>query len=98
MLGGGWVGEEALAIALYSALVAEDDFARAVRLAVNHSGDSDSTAAIAGNLVGLMVGVEGIPSAWLDGLELREEIEAVAADLYSGFQESDGWFQRYPGW
>ena len=98
MLGGGWVGEEALAIALYCATVAEDDFARAVRLAVNHSGDSDSTGAIAGNLVGLMVGVEGIPSSWLDGLELREEMEAVAADLYSGFKESDDWFQRYPGW
>ena len=98
MLGGGWVGEEALAIALYCATVAEDDFARAVRLAVNHSGDSDSTGAIAGNLVGLMVGVEGIPSSWLDGLELREEMEAVTADLYSGFKESDDWFQRYPGW
>ena len=60
-LGGGWVGEEALAIALYCALVAQDDFARAVRLAVNHSGDTDSTGAIAGNLVGLMAGRGGHP-------------------------------------
>jgi ADP-ribosylglycohydrolase len=53
-MGGGWVGEEALAIALYCALSAQDDFARAVLLAMNHSGDSDSTGAITGNLVGLI--------------------------------------------
>ena len=42
-LGERWVAEEALAIAVYCSLVAQDDFARGVRLAVNHSGDSDST-------------------------------------------------------
>src|SRR5690606_29460886 len=45
-LGDGWVAEEALGISIYCALVAGDDFARAVRLAVNHKGDSDSTGAI----------------------------------------------------
>ena len=97
-MGGGWVGESTLAIALYCALSAPDDFARAVCLAVNHSGDSDSTGAMTGNLVGLMLGIEAIPATWLDGLELREEIEAVASDLHAGFQESDAWWQRYPGW
>ena len=43
-LGGGWVAEEALAIAIYCALVAHD-FADGVVLAVNHGGDSDSTGA-----------------------------------------------------
>jgi ADP-ribosylglycohydrolase len=97
-MGGGWVGEEALAIALYCALSAQDDFARGVLLAVNHSGDSDSTGAIAGNLLGLMLGIDAIPAKWLEGLELREEIGAVASDLYTGFDESDGWWSRYPGW
>lgn len=97
-MGGGWVGEEALAIALYCALSARDDFARGVLLAVNHSGDSDSTGAIAGNLLGLMLGIDAIPRRWLDGLELREEIETVADDLYKGFDDSDAWFNRYPGW
>jgi len=97
-MGGGWVGEEALAIALYCALSAGDDFARGVLLAVNHSGDSDSTGAIAGNLLGLMLGVEAIPRTWLEGLELRGEIEALASDLYTGFDESDVWSDRYPGW
>jgi hypothetical protein len=41
-LGDGWVGEEALAIALYCALVHPDDLAAAVILAANHSGDTDA--------------------------------------------------------
>ena len=89
-LGGGWVGEEALAISLYCALVAQDDFARGVLLAVNHSGDSDSTGAITGNLLGLMLGVGSIPEKWLAELELRAEIEAVAGDLFKQFEDFDG--------
>ena len=38
-LGEGWVGEEALAIALYCALRYPKDFKKALCLAVNHSGD-----------------------------------------------------------
>jgi ADP-ribosylglycohydrolase len=41
------VGEEALAIAVYAALAGRDDVPRALRVAVNHSGDSDSTGSIA---------------------------------------------------
>jgi ADP-ribosyl-[dinitrogen reductase] hydrolase len=51
-LGGGWIAEEALAICVYCSLVAKDDFAKGVLLAVNHSGDSDSTGSIAGNILG----------------------------------------------
>jgi ADP-ribosylglycohydrolase len=79
-LGGGWVAEEALAIATACALVAED-FADGVRLAANHSGDSDSTAAMTGNLLGALWGEGAIPPAWLDALELRAEIAAVADAL-----------------
>jgi ADP-ribosylglycohydrolase len=96
-LGGGWVGEEALAISLYCALSAQDDFARGVLLAVNHSGDSDSTGAITGNLLGLMLGVRAIPEKWLSELELRTEIEAVAGDLFKQFEDTDAWRHRYPG-
>jgi ADP-ribosylglycohydrolase len=81
-LGGGWVAEEALAIAIACALVAED-FADGVRLAANHSGDSDSTAAMAGNLLGALCGEAAIPPAWLDALELRAEI-VVLADRLAG--------------
>jgi ADP-ribosylglycohydrolase len=83
-LGAGWVGEEALAIGLYCALVARD-FEHGVLLAVNHGGDSDSTGSIAGNLLGLIHGERGIPVRWLERLELREVITTVADDLWTSF-------------
>jgi ADP-ribosylglycohydrolase len=49
-LGGGWVAEEALAIAACCALTARD-FVDGITLAANHSGDSDTTAAITGRRV-----------------------------------------------
>jgi len=68
-----------------------------VLLAVNHSGDSDSTGAITGNLLGLMLGVGAIPEKWLAELELRAEIEAMAGDLFKQFEDTDARLSRYPG-
>lgn len=105
-LGEGWVAEEALAIAVYCSLVA-DDFRHGVTLAVNHGGDSDSTGAITGNVLGALLGREALPTDWLEQLELRSEIEQLAADVvrHHGEYESDGPFHveipdfnRYPGW
>jgi ADP-ribosylglycohydrolase len=79
-LGEGWTADEALAIALTCALAAPD-FETGVRLAVNHDGDSDSTAAIAGNLLGAMHGADAIPKRWLLGLELRRVVIEIADDL-----------------
>lgn len=79
-LGQGWVAEQALAIAVYCALAARD-FDEGVLLAVNHSGDSDSTGSIAGNILGAAHGVDSIPRDWTERLELREVIETVADDL-----------------
>ncbi|WP_137823523.1 ADP-ribosylglycohydrolase family protein [Pseudomonas sp. D(2018)] len=104
-LGGGWVAEEALAIGLWCALMA-DSFEQGVIWAVNHSGDSDSTGLIAGHLLGIQLGVEAIPTRWLNQLELREVIEQVAEDLeqvpqqYCGQdgEQDDAIWARYPGW
>jgi ADP-ribosylglycohydrolase len=79
-LGKGFVAEEALAIGLYCALGAKD-YEDGIILAVNHSGDSDSTGAIAGNLLGAAAGVDAIPGRWLAHLEMRSTIESVADDL-----------------
>ncbi len=79
-LGGGWVADEALSIGLYCALIART-FEEGVRLAVNHSGDADSTGSIAGNLLGLIHGEAALPRTWLDRLELRDLIARVAEDL-----------------
>jgi ADP-ribosyl-[dinitrogen reductase] hydrolase len=99
-LGAGWTAEEALAIALYAALVARD-LEHGVRLAVNHSGDSDSTGSLVGNLLGAMWGVEAIPQRLLDQLELRDTIETVARDvanLRGGQFDAGKENARYPGW
>lgn len=80
-LGQGWVGEEALAIAVYCCLRYPEDFDRAVTAAVNYDGDSDSTGAVAGNLLGALLGAEAIAPSWLDRLELLDTMEALAQDL-----------------
>ncbi|WP_328686279.1 ADP-ribosylglycohydrolase family protein [Streptomyces sp. NBC_00343] len=79
-LGAGWVAEEALAIGVYSALVASDVKA-ALLLAVNHSGDSDSTGSICGNLLGARYGDHGLPHTWVQRVEGRATIAALADDL-----------------
>lgn len=94
-LGGGWVAEEALAIGVYCALVHQTDFAAGVRLAVNYSGDSDSTGGITGAILGAINGVEPIPDQWLRELELRDVITTMADDL---FAPDDVDAERYPGW
>jgi ADP-ribosylglycohydrolase len=96
----GLVAEEALAIAVYSALSATD-FSSGIRLAVNHSGNSDATGAICGALLGTYFGPEALSAAWLDFLEARGTIEIIASDFarivdhsYRATSEDD---RRYPG-
>jgi ADP-ribosyl-[dinitrogen reductase] hydrolase len=84
-IGAGWIAEEALGISLYCSLVAADDFKEGVLLSVNHSGDSDSTGAITGNILGAFYGFDVIPEPWLSDLELKELIEEVAGDLFDQF-------------
>ncbi|MDP4508660.1 ADP-ribosylglycohydrolase family protein [Nonomuraea turcica] len=79
-LGGAWVAEEALAIGVYCAL-AETSVERALLLSVNHSGDSDSTGSVCGNLLGTLHGAGALPAAWLRPLEGRDTIERLAAEL-----------------
>ena len=83
-LGEGWVAEEALAIAVYCALKYEDDFNRALIASVNHDGDSDSTGALTGNLLGARLGLSGIPAKYLEHLECKSVILELADDLWQG--------------
>lgn len=111
-LGQGWVAEEALAISLYCVLTAPNLEEGVIR-AVNITGDSDSTGAITGNLLGAWLGAHEIPERWLGPLELRDVLTEMADDLatlphwpLSEFghdrsedqAEEDYWSQRYPGW
>ena len=88
-LGEGWVAEETLAIAVYCALKYPTDFERGIIAAVNHSGDSDSTGAVAGNIIGANVGLDGIPDRFIRDLELKDIILEIADDLYDDCPAED---------
>lgn len=95
-LGEGWVGDEAFAIALYCCLRYPTDFTKAMIAAVNHSGDSDSTGAIAGNILGAWLGYEAIEEKWRRNLELHDTILELADDLCFGPQPGDpAWDCKY---
>ncbi len=55
-------------IALFCWLKNRDDFRGGVEEVVRLGGDTDTTAAITGALLGATVGESGIPRDWLDGL------------------------------
>lgn len=92
LLGEGWTGEEAWAIALYCAIRHTDSMTEAIIAAVNHDGDSDSTGSICGNIMGAIYGYEEIKRQRLfcpydktfeETLELHDIILALADDLYT---------------
>ncbi|MFG3206287.1 ADP-ribosylglycohydrolase family protein [Streptomyces sp. NPDC048192] len=87
-LGAGWVAEEALAIAVFCALYPGRPETKLLR-AVNHSGDSDSTGAICGNLIGAQYGDHALPHEWVQRVEGRPRIAVLADDL--GAVRVRGW-------
>ncbi|MBD5136542.1 MAG: ADP-ribosylglycohydrolase family protein [Lachnospiraceae bacterium] len=101
-LGQGWVAEETLAIAIYCSLKYSNDFEQALIASVNHGGDSDSTGAVTGNILGAYLGLKGISKKYLDNLELKEVILEIADDLYNdckiteyGSYHDEIWEQKY---
>lgn len=88
-LGPGWCGDEALAVAIYCALKYDHDFDKAIIAAVNHGGDSDSTGAITGNILGAYLGLSAIPEKYTKNLELLDVITEIADDLYYDCQLSE---------
>lgn len=102
LLGDGWTGDEALAIAVFCAVRYSNNFEKAIIAAVNHSGDSDSTGAITGNILGAYLGIDIIPKKFTKNLELKDLIIDIATDLYacktmSAFemQYNDVWRRKY---
>ena len=80
----------------------QNDFEKAMIASVNHSGDSDSTGAITGNILGAHLGIKAIPEKFLTNLELRDTILEIADDLFWGccISESENhrdkvWEQKY---
>jgi ADP-ribosylglycohydrolase len=102
-LGGGWMGHEALAVAVACALSGAP-MVEVLCAAANHDGDSDSTASIAGQLVGARDGTADIPAEWLELLEGRADLEQLCDDFMAEFAADppeatpgSAWWLRYPG-
>ena len=49
--------------------------------AVNHSGDSDSTGSIAGNILGAWNGLSKFDEYWINNLEIKDVIIDMANDM-----------------
>ena len=58
-----------------------DDFRTGCLLAANLGDDSDTTAAIYGQLAGAFYGEAGIPATWVEKLAMREYITELAIKL-----------------
>ncbi|WP_149184829.1 ADP-ribosylglycohydrolase family protein [Streptomyces sp. TRM49041] len=101
----GEAAEDALAIAVYCALVGED-VRHGLRLSVNHDGPSEVTGALTGALLGALHGETALPPAWLAELEGRPTLLELADDfamemtqgpaLHGPSAASPGWLARYP--
>lgn len=69
-IGEGWVGEEALGIALYAFKTCKS-FEHCLSISANHSGDSDSTASLAGQLYAAFNNLEPHYHNYLDLLDIQ---------------------------
>ena len=97
-IGGGWVGDEALAIAIYCWLRYPTDLDRALIASVNHSGDADSTGAILGNILGAAIGYQAMGRKWKKNLELHDVLLELADDLCVGCRMNEYGSYEDPVW
>lgn len=77
-IGEGWVGEEAVALALYCVLKYPDDYVTCVCRGANTDGDSDSIACIAGGIMGARLGLDAIPTDWRERCEKHDYLIDLA--------------------
>lgn len=80
-IGEGWVGDEAVALALYCVIRHPNDYVACIRRGANMTGDSDSVASIAGGIFAARLGIEAIPAAWRSRIEGRATLTDLAARM-----------------
>ena len=80
-LGEGWIGEEAVALALYCFLKHPGDYTKTVLRGANTNGDSDSVACIAGGISGAYLGIDAIPEKWVKHVEKVQFLSTLAERL-----------------
>ncbi|MDO5521978.1 MAG: ADP-ribosylglycohydrolase family protein [bacterium] len=81
-LGEGFVADEALAIALYSAISYEEEYEEAIKFSINHNGNSNVTGALCGTLIGTKVGIHRINKEWQTQIECSDVIMDMSSRLH----------------
>ena len=87
-LGVGEFADEALALALYCVMRHETDddaIANTLNAAAPHGA---AVASLAGNILGAHHGLGAVPESLTGGLELRDKLLEIGADLYTGCPDS----------
>ncbi len=82
-LGHGWDADEAVAMAVYASLKTPNNYEQVLINSINHDGDSDTVASIAGGIVGTALGIEKIPSHLRKKVAMERVIIDVARDLFN---------------
>lgn len=59
------------------------DFDKAVCTAVNHNGDSDSTGAVCGNILGAYLGYNAIPQKFKTNLEFHDVLLTLGRQIFT---------------
>ena len=80
-LGEGWVGEEAVALALFCFLKYPQSYEKVVIRGANTNGDSDSIACISGAISGAYLGINSIPENWVKNIEKSDCLDHLATRL-----------------
>ena len=95
-IGEGNIGSEALSLAIYSALKNKMNFSKSIETAANINGDSDTVAAITGNIVGAFQGINGLPKKVLSILTNFRELKILSRDLFVKPNNIHNKTERYP--
>lgn len=89
-LGQGWYADETFALAYFCILRYPHDYKKAVQVAVNITGDSDSVGSVAGGILGARLGIDAIPVSWIEALKWKKELEEVVEPLLEKYSRISG--------
>jgi ADP-ribosylglycohydrolase len=89
-IGEGWYADETFALAYFCTLRYPNDYRKAVQIAVNITGDSDSVGSVAGGILGAKLGIGAIPISWIQALKEQEKLEEMVWLLINKYFQVSG--------
>lgn len=88
-MGYGFEAYEALAIAVYCAVLHYESPRYAIQLAANHDGASDTCASMTAAMMGAYYGVQGFPKGWPERLQYKNLISSMSEKLLKAVATSE---------